>query len=324
MRFDDQRESDNIEDQRGSGGGGGGGFGFGGGGGGGMLPGLIGMLLGGRSLGCGGILVIGALLLFASGGLGGLGGLLGGGGGGALEAPVDQSQIGFPGAETQPAADAASATPKTESELDRFTRKALGSTEDVWTKLFPEQAGRAYPAPTLVLFSGRGRSACGQADSAMGPFYCPADRKLYLDQQFFGELNQRFGAPGDAAAVYVIAHEVGHHIQTVLGISEQVQQAQSRGSQRQNNALQVRMELQADCLAGVYAKASGQLEAGDIEEAVTAAQAIGDDTLQRQSRGTVVPDSFTHGSSAQRVEWLKRGLAGGTIEGCDTFANGAV
>jgi len=323
MRFDDQRESDNIEDQRGSGGGG---FNLGGGGfgGGGLLPGLIGMLLGGRSLGCGGILIIGAILLFAGGGLGSLGGLLGGGGGAPAgpEAQVEQPQIGFPGAETQPAVD--TARPATADATDRFVRQVLGSTEDVWDKVFPAQIGRAYPQPTLVLFSGRGQSGCGTADAAMGPFYCPADRKLYLDQGFFDELANRFNAGGDAAAAYVIAHEVGHHIQTVLGISDQVQAAQSRAGESQRNALQVRMELQADCLAGVWAKTSGRLEAGDIEEAVRAAQAIGDDTLQRQSRGTVVPDSFTHGSSAQRVEWLRKGLSGGSIEQCDTFASGAV
>ena len=209
--------------------------------------------------------------------------------------------------------------PQSSDATDRFTRQVLASTEDVWGKLFPEQVGQPYPAPTLVLFSGRGQSGCGTAEAAMGPFYCPADRKLYLDQSFFDELSTRFGAPGDAAAAYVIAHEVGHHIQTVLGISDQVQAAQERGSERQRNALQVRMELQADCLAGVWAKASGRLEAGDIEEAVRAAQSIGDDTLQRQSRGTVVPDSFTHGSSAQRVQWLQTGLRSGKIAACDTF-----
>lgn len=319
MRFDDQRESDNIEDQRGSGGGG---LGFGGGGGGGMLPGLIGMLLGGRSLGCGGIAIIGAIVLFSMFG-GGLGGILGGGSAPTTQgAQVDQPQIGFPGAETQGAADAA--RPATADATDRFVRQVLGSTEDVWDRQFPAQIGRAYPQPTLVLFSGRGQSGCGTADAAMGPFYCPADRKLYLDQGFFDELANRFNAGGDAAAAYVIAHEVGHHIQTVLGVSDQVRAAQSRGSERQRNGLQVRMELQADCLAGVWAKTSGRLEAGDIEEAVRAAQAIGDDTLQRQSRGTVVPDSFTHGSSAQRVEWLRKGLSGGSIEQCDTFADGAV
>lgn len=319
MRFDDQRESGNIEDQRGSGGGG---FGFGGGGGGGMLPGLLGMLLGGRSLGCGGILIIGAIVLFSMFG-GGLGSILGGGGAPTTTgAQVDQPQIGFPGAEPQGAAD--TARPATADATDRFVRQVLGSTEDVWDKLFPAQLGRQYPQPTLVLFSGRGTSGCGTADAAMGPFYCPADRKLYLDQGFFDELANRFNAGGDAAAAYVIAHEVGHHIQTVLGISDQVQAAQSRASERQRNALQVRMELQADCLAGVWAKTSGRLEAGDIEEAVRAAQAIGDDTLQRQSRGTVVPDSFTHGSSAQRVEWLRKGLNGGSVEQCDTFADGAV
>ena len=154
----------------------------------------------------------------------------------------------------------------------------------------------------------------------MGPFYCPADRKVYLDESFFDELQTRFGAKGDAAAAYVIAHEIGHHVQQLIGVGDQVRDAQERASERQRNALSVKLELQADCFAGVWAKQSGRLEAGDIEEAVAAAQAIGDDTLQRQSQGQVVPDSFTHGSSAQRVHWLQTGLASGRMESCNTFA----
>ncbi|WP_419815271.1 neutral zinc metallopeptidase [Glacieibacterium sp.] len=312
MRFDDQRESDNIDDQRGSGGGmgfGGGGFG----GGGGLLPMLLGLVLG-RKLGCGTIVLLGvAFLVF--GGLGGLGGLLGGGGGGSVGPQV---QIGQPAGQYE--TPAAGTTRGQESSTDSFVRKVLGSTEDVWAKVFPEQVGKAYQNPRLVLFSGSTQSGCGGAESAMGPFYCPADRKVYLDESFFDELQTRFGAKGDAAAAYVIAHEIGHHIQQLIGVADQVRSAQERASERQRNALSVKLELQADCFAGVWAKQSGRLEAGDVEEAVTAAQAIGDDTLQRQSRGQVVPDSFTHGSSAQRVQWLQTGLNSGQMESCNTFA----
>ena len=303
MRFDDQRESDNVEDQRGQGGGLG--FGGGGGGGGGLLGFLLPMVMG--RFGCGGVAVLVVLFLVFGGGLSSLGGLVGGGGG--------VPQIGQPAQEP-----AATGAPRTASSTDRFVRQVLGSTEDVWGKLFPEQVGSAYKPPRLVLFSGQTRSGCGAAESAMGPFYCPADNKVYLDESFFDELQTRFGAKGDAAAAYVVAHEIGHHIQSLLGVSEKVQAAQERASTSQRNALSVRLELQADCFAGVWAKASGRLEPGDIEEAVGAAQAIGDDTLQRQARGTVVPDSFTHGSSAQRVQWLKTGLSTGQMEACDTFS----
>jgi predicted metalloprotease len=313
MRFDDQRESDNVDDQRGSGGGmgfGGGGFG---GGGGGLLPMLLGLVLG-RRMGCGTIVLLGVAFLIV-GGMGGLGGLLGGGGGGSVGPQV---QIGQPASQYE--TPAGGTARRAESSTDSFVRKVLGSTEDVWTKEFPDQVGKAYQVPRLVLFTGSTNSGCGGADSAMGPFYCPADRKVYLDESFFDELQNRFGAKGDAAAAYVIAHEIGHHIQQLLGVSDQVRDAQERASERQRNALSVKLELQADCLAGVWAKQSGRLEAGDIEEAVTAAQAIGDDTLQRQSRGQVVPDSFTHGSSAQRVQWLRTGLTSGRMESCNTFA----
>ena len=304
MRFDDQRESDNIDDQRGSGGGG-----FGGGGGG-MIPMVLGMLLG-RKLGCGTILILGVLFLVFSGS-GGLGGLLGGLTGGA----GPQQQIGQPAETGAPA----TATPGRESSTDSFVRRVLGSTEDVWAKVFPEQVGQAYVPPRLVFYSGRGSSGCGSAESSMGPFYCPADRKVYLDESFFDELQTRFGAKGDAAAAYVIAHEVGHHIQGLLGISDKVRAIQERGSRSQGNAASVLLELQADCFAGVWAKQSGRLEAGDIEEAVGAAQAIGDDKLQQESQGRVVPDSFTHGSSAQRVKWLRAGLDSGSMNSCNTFA----
>ena len=309
MRFDDQRESDNIDDQRGQGGGSGFG-GFGGGGGGGMLGFLLPMVM--SKFGCGGVAVLLVLFVVFGGGLSSLGGLVGGGGGGSFG---PSQQVGAP-------SPAAPATAGSESTTDRFVRKVLGSTEDVWTKVFPEQVGKPYKAPRLVLFSGSTRSGCGDAESAMGPFYCPADHKVYLDESFFDELQSRFGAKGDAAAAYVVAHEVGHHLQSLLGISDQVEAAQARASTSQRNALSVKLELQADCFAGVWAKQSGRLEAGDVEEAVGAAQAIGDDTLQRQARGQVVPDSFTHGSSAQRVQWLSTGLNSGKMETCDTFGQG--
>ncbi len=315
MRFDDQRDTDSIEDRRGGDGSGGGGFGFGGGGGGlgGFAPALLGMVF--SRFGCGGVVVVGALLLLFGGGLSGLGGLLGGGGGGF---GPQQQQVG-----PQEAAPAvAPGTARQEGSNHKLVRNVIVSTEDVWTKLLPAQANIQYARPKLVLFDKPIRSGCGTAESAMGPFYCPADRKVYLDLGFFDELSQRFGAPGDAAQAYVIAHEVGHHIQKLLGISDQVEQAQARASRSQRNALSVRLELQADCFAGVWAKASGALEAGDVEEALRAATAIGDDTLQRQAQGQVVPDSFTHGSSADRVRWLRTGLDSGDMGQCNTFKGG--
>ncbi len=294
MRLDDERESDNIEDQRG---GGGGGFGFPGMGGGGMQ-------LGGRGLGCGGIVVVIVLaLVFGINPMQ----LLGGGGG-----VTPGQQIGQPQA-ARPASG-------TEASNDRFVRKVLATTEDSWTALLPEQANIQYSNPKLVLYSGTGRSACGTAQSAMGPFYCPNDRKLYLDQSFFDELTTKFGAPGDFAAAYVIAHEVGHHVQNLLGVLDKANAAQDRGSKRDGNAIQVRVELQADCFAGVWANANQKLlEQGDIDEAMTAAASVGDDRLQQQSQGVVVPDSFTHGSSAQRTRWFHRGYESGRIDQCDTF-----
>jgi len=205
-----------------------------------------------------------------------------------------------------------------------FIAVVLGDTEDTWREISTRR-GQAYVPPVLVLFDGATQSACGVGRSEVGPFYCPGDRKVYLDLSFFRELDQRFGAPGDFAQAYVVAHEVGHHVQNLLGISESVTAARSRGDDRQSNALSVRLELQADCFAGVwghYAQARGLLEPGDADEGLNAAAAIGDDRLQRMSRGEVSPESFTHGSSADRVRWLRRGLDGGTIESCDTFSNG--
>jgi uncharacterized protein len=207
-------------------------------------------------------------------------------------------------------------------EAKQFVSAVLADTEDVWRELFRQQ-GQRYREPTLVLFTGSVQSACGQADSAVGPFYCPGDEKVYLDLEFFRELKQRFGAPGDFAQAYVIAHEVGHHVQQLLGISERVHRMRGRVGQEEFNRLSVRLELQADFLAGVWAHHAQRmrniLEQGDIEEALNAAAAIGDDRLQRQSRGVVVPDSFTHGTSAQRVRWFRRGFESGDIEQGDTF-----
>ncbi|MGD9843129.1 MAG: neutral zinc metallopeptidase [Steroidobacteraceae bacterium] len=209
-----------------------------------------------------------------------------------------------------------------EAESSGLTRVVLASTEDVWTQIFAS-AGQQYVKPTLVLFSGTDTSACGTAQSAMGPFYCPADQKVYIDLSFYDELKQRFGAPGEFAQAYVVAHEVGHHVQDLLGTSAQVQQARQRLSETQGNAMSVRLELQADCYAGVWAYHADQsrhlLEAGDVEAAMTAANAIGDDRLQKQATGQVVPDSFTHGSSEQRVRWFMRGIETGDVDQCDTF-----
>lgn len=209
-----------------------------------------------------------------------------------------------------------------DDQVREFVSGVLGDTEDAWGELF-HRMNRVYEQPKLVLFSGTVESACGFAQAAVGPFYCPADHKLYLDLSFFRDLRDRFGAPGDFAQAYVIAHEVGHHVQTLLGISEQVMAARQRGGEVQAKALSVRQELQADCFAGIWAhhaqRARQILEDGDIEEGLKAAAAIGDDRLQRRSRGYVSPESFTHGSSAQRVRWFKQGLQSGELRQCDTF-----
>jgi predicted metalloprotease len=209
-----------------------------------------------------------------------------------------------------------------EVQLADFVSVVLGDTEDTWREIF-SQSGRSYEEPTLVLFSGAVKSACGMASAAMGPFYCPADRKVYIDLAFFEDLRRQHGAPGDFAQAYVIAHEVGHHVQTLLGISSQVRSAQQGLGKADANALSVQQELQADCFAGLWgyhADRSRQvLEEGDIEEALNAATAIGDDRLQKQGQGYVVPESFTHGTSRQRVEWFKRGIESGDFERCNTF-----
>jgi hypothetical protein len=209
-----------------------------------------------------------------------------------------------------------------EARLADFVSVVLADTEDTWREIF-RQSGRSYEEPALVLFSGAVRSACGMASAAMGPFYCPADRKVYIDLAFFEDLRQRHGAPGDFAQAYVIAHEVGHHVQTLLGIGNRVRSAQQGLGKAEANALSVKQELQADCFAGLWGyhadRSRGVLEQGDIEEALNAATAIGDDRLQKQAQGYVVPESFTHGSSRQRVEWFRRGIESGDFERCDTF-----
>jgi len=228
-------------------------------------------------------------------------------------APVSQSPSGAP-------YEAPSAA---EDELADFTSVVLADTEDTWNRIFPQEFGGSYREPQLVLFTGVVQSACGTAQSAVGPFYCPTDQQVYIDLDFYRSLRSQLGAPGDFAQAYVIAHEVGHHVQNLIGISEQVRAAQRRMSQTNANQLSVAQELQADCFAGVWANSAGQrnlLEAGDIQEALNAASQIGDDTLQRNQRGYINPDSFTHGTSAQRVEWFRRGLQFGDVDQCDTFS----
>ena len=225
----------------------------------------------------------------------------------------------------QPAAPApgADGTPGKPDPATDFVSVVLADTEDTWTALFAESGGR-YEVPKLVLFTSSVQSACGSAVAAMGPFYCPRDRMVYIDLSFYRDLRERFHAPGDFAQAYVIAHEVGHHVQNLLGVSDKVQQAREQASETEANALSVRLELQADCYAGIWANHADRsrqiLETGDVEEALTAASAIGDDRLQQQSRGYVTPDSFTHGSAEQRVRWFKRGLESGQMQTCDTFS----
>jgi predicted metalloprotease len=297
MRFGDRETSDNVESQRGqySGGGGGGGLG----GGAGMLISLV-----ASRFGIGGVLVLVVLFLI----FGGLGSLTGGG-----ERAVGP-QAGQPQAQGGNVCQS--------DQVTRFSCQVLRSTEERWTEMFRE-TGRQYQVPRMVFYAGGGRSGCGAADSAMGPFYCPADNKIYLDTSFFQELQQRFQAPGDFAQAYVIAHEVGHHVQTITGTSDRIRQAQRAAGEAQSNALQVRMELQADCYAGVWAaRERVALEQGDMEEGMRAAAAIGDDTLQRRSGGQVVPESFTHGTSQQRQEALMRGFNGGNPQACATYMQG--
>lgn len=206
---------------------------------------------------------------------------------------------------------------------EELVRRVLGSTEDIWGKIFSQQ-GQAYGAPKLVLFDGFVQSACGMAKSAMGPFYCPGDQKVYIDLSFYRDMKSKLGAPGDFAQAYVIAHEVGHHVQNLFGIAAQVREAQSRSSDVEANALSVKMELQADCLAGIWAHQANAtasiLESGDLEEALNAASQIGDDRLQKRSQGYAVPESFTHGSSEQRMRWFQKGFGATSLSACDTFS----
>ena len=207
-------------------------------------------------------------------------------------------------------------------EMGQFVSKVLGSTEAAWTRVF-RQSNSQYRAPTLVLYDGQVRSACGMGQSAMGPFYCPGDEKLYIDLSFYRDLQERFRAPGDFAQAYVIAHEVGHHVQKLTGSFRKLEEARARGSQREFNAMSVRMELQADCYAGIWGHHAGlmkQLDPSDVPEALAAASAIGDDRIQKQTQGRVAPESFTHGSSEQRVRWFRRGLDSGNPRDCDTFS----
>lgn len=301
MRLGGRRSSGNIERQ--SGGGRRGGFRMPGSGGrGGGLP--IPIPASGRGqMGCGTIVIMIIIFLAMSyfgGGLSNLG-LTGGGG------PVGGGEV-------------TRGEQAIQDETDRFVAQVLGSTEDRWTEIFAESGQRYQPA-TLVFYDNRGSSGCGAADSAMGPFYCLADQKIYLDTEFFTQMRTDLGADGDFAQAYVIAHEVGHHIQTITGISNRVRSQQQRANAADGNALQVRMELQADCYAGVWAnRERDAMEPGDMEEGMRAANAIGDDTLQRAAQGYVVPESFTHGTSEQRQRWLRRGLESGDPDVCDTFS----
>jgi uncharacterized protein len=291
MKWEGNRESENVEDVRGSsGGGGGGGFRLGGG----VGVGTIAI-----ALVAGWIFGINPLTIL---------GVLSGGGGSVIE----QSQPQAPGAKP-PAGD----------KQAQFVSVVLANTEDVWQAQF-KRMGANYQAPKLSIFSGAYPTACGQGQSAMGPFYCPGDQKVYIDLGFFETMRTQLGASGQFAQAYVIAHEVGHHVQDLMGITGKVDAMRGKVSQAQQNALSVRVELQADCFAGIWAHDSQQskqwLEQGDIESALNAATQIGDDTLQRRSQGQVVPESFTHGSSAQRVGWFKRGYESGDVKQCDTFS----
>jgi predicted metalloprotease len=282
MRWEGRAESGNVEDRRGAGGGG-------------MRMGLP---VGG---GIGGIV----LLLVVS----------------ALTGTNPLDLVGGIGVDPGGYSDPAPGGPPATDDQSRFIRVVLKDTEDTWNAVFRSNGG-TYEPPTLVLFSGATNTACGLGESAMGPFYCPGDRQVYLDTSFFEELASRFGAPGDFAQAYVIAHEIGHHVQNLLGTSTRVQRARQQVGEREGNQLSVRLELQADCYAGVWGHYSSQqnlLDPGDAEEGLRAAASIGDDRLQQQSRGRVVPESFTHGSSEQRVEWLRRGMESGRIDSCDTF-----
>lgn len=284
MRFDNGRQSDNVEDRRGARGG------------------RSGVRMGRGKIGVGTIVLALVAMYFG----------------------VDPSVVlnsGLTGGSV--AVEAPAGAPPANDAEARFVSMVLADTETTWQTIFQQGGGR-YVEPKLVLFTGATRTACGMGQAAMGPFYCPGDQKVYIDLAFYDELRTRFRAPGDFAQAYVIAHEVGHHVQNLLGISGKVQEARQRLSEAEGNQLSVRLELQADCFSGVWAhhadRARQILEAGDVEEALGAAAAIGDDRLQKQAQGYAVPDSFTHGSSAQRVRWFKQGLGSGDLKSCDTFS----
>jgi uncharacterized protein len=344
MRWRDRKGSENVEDRRDEDGGGGFRFPFPRGGGGGFPGGRIPIPMGrGGGIGIFGILIIfGLMLLFGidprvilQEGQGGREvGFPGGGSGEAERSPPlprDQQPSPLPRTQLPDRETRAPSVPpgggqpvaNSDDEMKQFVSVVLQTTEEVWQQKF-KQSGKTYQEPSLVLYRENVSSQCGMGVSQMGPFYCPLDGKIYVDLAFYGDLKRRFNAPGDFAQAYVIAHEVGHHVQTQLGITEQVMRAKARGGERQQNALQVRMELQADCLAGIWAyyaqRSLNVVDPGDIDEALGAAAAIGDDRIQRKIQGRVTPDSFTHGSSEQRVRWFKRGFENGNFPSCDTFA----
>ena len=318
MRYgDEDRESSNVEDRRGEGG-------FGGGRG-------IQIPIGGGGFSLTTLLIIGAIMLFM--GINPLDILLGPqGGGGRIEMPElphaerqqpsGRPQIDIPGLPGSGNGNATATAPGSEDLMKVFISRVLADTEDVWTRVF-KSFGQNYREPPLVLFSGYTQTACGAGQAAMGPFYCPLDQKVYIDLDFYDQMKRQFGVGGDFAQAYVVAHEVGHHVQTLLGIAQKVQELKGRVDEATANQIQVRMELQADCLAGVWANLNDQmkkrLQPGDVEEALNAATQIGDDMIQRKMTGRVVPDAFTHGTSKQRVRWFTEGLKSGRMEVCDTF-----
>jgi hypothetical protein len=288
MEWRGRRESDNVEDQRGR------------------------RISGGGIAGLGGIGVVVVLLVSVLTG----------------QDPTALLQsLGGQSSDTSTASSEPYQETAAEHELTQFVRVVLADTEDIWGEIFQKDLHRTYPPPTLVLFTEAVQSGCGNASAQMGPFYCPADHKLYIDLSFYQELKERFGAPGDFAQAYVIAHEVGHHVQNLLGISDKVHAAEESANEEEANRLSVRMELQADCYAGVWGNRTQQekhvLEHGDLEEAIGAAQAVGDDRLQMQTQGRVVPESFTHGTAEQRAHWFEQGFSSGDMTRCDTFKPGS-
>jgi len=315
MRYgDDDRESTNVEDRRGEGGFGGRGI---------RIP-----IGGGGGVSLTTLLIIGAIMMFM--GINPLDVLLGPQGGGQInmpqlpraerQQPAGRTQVDIPG--LPGSRNTTANAPLSQDDMKVFISRVLADTEDVWTRVF-KSFGQTYREPPLVLFTGYTRTACGAGQAAMGPFYCPLDQKVYIDLSFYEQMKRQFNAGGDFAQAYVVAHEVGHHVQYLLGIADKVQELKSRVDEATANQIQVRMELQADCLAGVWANLNDQmkkrLEAGDVEEALNAATQIGDDMIQRKMTGRVVPDAFTHGTSKQRVRWFSEGLKSGRMEACDTF-----